>query len=84
MELCYRGVTYACLSKSIPTVETETQARFLGKTYKIRRPIYQPHQEKLNLVYRGVAYSTGNNPASQPESCKPPTYIAKLTRQLGI
>jgi hypothetical protein len=84
MELCYRGVTHSCLSKSIATVETETQARFLGKTYKIRRPIYQPGQDQLNLVYRGVAYSTGNNPAIQPQSCQPSTYIAKLARQLGI
>ena len=84
MKLCYRGVTYSSSSGTVETMETQTTAKFLGKTYQVRRPIYQPHQEKLNLVYRGVAYSTEKNPASQPHPSQPSNYITKLTEQLGI
>ena len=85
MKLCYRGVSHSYLSSTVLTVETETTtAKFLGKTYKVRRPVYQPHREKLNLVYRGVAYSTEKTPSVQLQSPKRSKEVAKLAAQLGI
>ena len=66
MQLPYCGVSHAYSPNTAETVETEVIARFLGQAYKLRRPVYQPYQEKLNLVYRGVAYSTGNLPTTLP------------------
>jgi hypothetical protein len=85
MKLCYRGISHSDLSKTMETVESEATAQFMGKTYKVRRPIYQPHQAKLNLVYRGVAYSTGESldvpPQSSVQMCP---FVAQLTEHLGI
>jgi hypothetical protein len=86
MKLCYRGVGYPYDSSSIEHVETEGNRMFLGKTYRLRQPIYQPKQQTLNLVYRGVAYSIGDDPASQPplQPPQPSKFVAQLSAQLGL
>lgn len=80
MKLVYRGVSYEYLSMTIDTIETEEMGKFLGNNYQVRRPIYQPKQVKLNLVYRGVAYNTDE---TIPVKTKP-IFITKLKEQLGI
>lgn len=86
MKLCYRGVVHTYYSGSIQGAETKETALFLGNTYQVRQPIYQPKQEKLNLVYRGVAYSTGHTPVQQTDIQQPYSskYVSKLSVQLGV
>lgn len=86
MQLCYRGVVYSYNSNSMPSVETAETALFLGKTYRVRQPIYQPGQQTLNLTYRGVAYSIGDRSVSQ-QPLQPPLpseFVTKLSAQLGL
>lgn len=83
-ELIYHGVSHSYFSNTVKTIEMEATAKFLGKTYKIRRPVYQPNQEKLNLVYRGVAYSTDSDSVAQPQPLKQSQFVAKLAAQLRI
>jgi hypothetical protein len=80
MKLVYRGVSYEYSSMIIDTIETEELGKFLGNDYQVRRPIYQPNQVKLNLVYHGIAY---NNDNSKPIKTKP-IFITKLKQQLEI
>lgn len=58
MQLCYRGVFYPRPNHTVETVETDSLATFLGQSYPLRRPIYQPISEKHTLIYRGVPYHT--------------------------
>jgi hypothetical protein len=83
MELCYRGVAYPYVPADVPMVETALSVQFLGKNYRVRRPIYEPRQSKLNLVYRGVAYSTDGSVESASPRQYPP-HIARLSEQLGL
>jgi hypothetical protein len=82
MNLRYRGVSYRHLSSSLETTETETMARFRGTTYKVRCPIYQPNQKKLNLKYRGIALNTVNPALQQPQASEKTPFITKLITQL--
>jgi D-alanyl-D-alanine carboxypeptidase len=86
MRLCYRGVMYSYNSNSTQSVETTETALFLGQTYRVRRPIYQPGQPTLNLVYRGVAYSTGTGSTKQQprQPPRPSEFVTKLLAQLGL
>ncbi len=84
MQMCYRGISHYYLSCSVETKDTQTRAQFRGKTYKVRRPTYEPNQEKLNLVYRGVAYSTSDSTPSTPPSRKRSPFVKKMIAELGI
>jgi hypothetical protein len=85
MKLCYRGVVHSYYSSSVQSVETEEAAMFLGKTYKVRQPIYQPKQQTLNLRYRGVAYHTGHpSTAQQPTQHHASEFVTKLSASLGL
>jgi hypothetical protein len=84
MELRYRSISHESLSPTVKTVETDRTAKFFGQTYSIRRPVYQPYQQKLNLVYRGVAYSTGHASTALPQPSAASHFIAKLAEQIGI
>ena len=90
MLLTYRGQIY---QRTDPLVETEIntvqmtyRAQTFGHTshYLVRSPVYQPYQERLNLVYRGCAYSTRHSSTGLPQSCNSPNFVTKLTEQLGI
>lgn len=84
MELCYRGISHPYLSSTVETVETGITAQFLGQHYRVRRPVYQPCQDKLNLVYRGIAYRTDSEHSTDGELPQAGKFVAKLTEQLGI
>jgi hypothetical protein len=58
----------------------------MGKTYQIRRPIYQPNQEKLDLKYRGIALNINNSPIPEQEHqpVEQSPFVAKLIAQLGF
>jgi hypothetical protein len=80
MELRYRAISHSYRSSTMETVESESTAQFRGEVYKVRRPIYQPYHEKLNLVYRGVAYSTAECLDLQPQSSvQSSPFAAQLT-----
>jgi hypothetical protein len=89
MFLTYRGQVYQRTSSVVKTEPNTVQMTYRGQKLEytshdlVRSPIYQAHQERLNLVYRGCAYSTHNFSAF-PQSCAYPRHITKLTEQLGI
>lgn len=86
MQLQQSGVPRSHLAGSHDALESRVSASLLGKTYQVRRPVYQPYQERLNLTYHGIAYCTGTAPnaSSQAQSRSPSTYVARLVAQLGI
>ncbi len=86
MKLYYGGVVYSCCANSLVKIEAEKSRGFPGKSYRVRQPIYQPGQATLNLVYRGMAYSTGTRPTQQQahQSSVPSEFVAKLSVQLGL
>ncbi|MBE9169918.1 DUF4278 domain-containing protein [Pleurocapsales cyanobacterium LEGE 06147] len=56
MELRYRGISYQPQEALIETIPSNIAARFLGKTYFVRRPL-NPSSPQLGLrKYRGIAY----------------------------
>ena len=56
MELCYRGTTYRVSSTPVNTIESETTARFMGKTYTVRQTSCPVILEPNFYQYRGVIY----------------------------
>lgn len=63
MELRFLGRAYATTDNSIPTVAVPQTARFLGRSYTLRRPAANVRlKSQLNLrKYRGVAYQSQPN-----------------------
>lgn len=59
MELRYRGISYQAQAIEVETIPSDIAAKFLGKTYFIRRSV-NTSSPRLGLrKYRGIAY--GNN-----------------------
>lgn len=57
MKLTHLGNQYTPVTTDIETVETETELRFLGRTFKRRAPkvvLYKFPSD--SLIYRGVNY----------------------------
>ncbi|WP_336654492.1 DUF4278 domain-containing protein [Phormidium sp. CCY1219] len=69
MELTYRGVTYEYTPPTIEMTEGELGGKYRGLDWRFcnqkKNPVQQP---TLELKYRGVAYTTGSQPASAPAS----------------
>lgn len=87
MNLCYSGISCSDNSQDANTPVIKTRNISFGKNYQRRRPIYQPLQETLNFVYRGIAYQTGETEdfsatKSYPEQTEP--FIQKLKIELKI
>ena len=56
MELRFLGQTYSTSNNSVETVAIPCTARFLGKSYTMRRPV-QTFKPQLGLKkYRGISY----------------------------
>ncbi|MCW6036262.1 DUF4278 domain-containing protein [Spirulina subsalsa FACHB-351] len=66
MQLTYRGVAYDYQPAPVDTVETGVTGKYRGLEWRFRNLEKPPVQKPtLDLVYRGVHYSTGtqsNNP----------------------
>jgi hypothetical protein len=57
MKLTHLGASYTPASIDIETVETDTELRFLGRSFKMRAPkIAPPKFPSDYLTYRGVHY----------------------------
>lgn len=56
MELCYRGTTYKLINTPVNSVESNTTARFLGKTYTVRQTNCPIIRQPNFYQYRGVSY----------------------------
>ena len=56
MKLHFLGQAYTTNNDSVPTVTTTQQARFLGQSYTLRRPVAQYKSQLGVRKYRGVAY----------------------------
>lgn len=57
MKLVYRGISYEAQNTLIPTICSEINAKFMGKTYKIKHPLKPVKSLACNRKYRGLAYS---------------------------
>lgn len=64
---------------------------FLNTNYKIRGSVYQTSKERLDLVYKGIAYSIGVKITEETKSnqdanedIKVSFFVEKIRRQLGI
>lgn len=74
MKLMYRGVSYDYQPTVIETTEAEVGGKYRGLDWRFRNLKKAPAQKPtLDLVYRGVAYRTGNaNPVvTQPKVTTP-------------
>ena len=57
MELRFLGQAHTTLDSSVATIPSEHTARFLGRTYSVRRPINAINSASdVSKKYRGVAY----------------------------
>ena len=58
MELRFLGQVYSTNNNSVETIDTENTARFLGRSYTLRRPVQNlQFKSQLGLKkYRGVVY----------------------------
>jgi hypothetical protein len=90
MLLTYRGQIYQHRDQLVETEINTFQMTYRGQTfghtshYLVRSPVYQPYRERLNLVYRGCAYSTEYYSTGSPQHCNSPNFVSKLTENLGI
>lgn len=58
MKLRFLGQAYSASSNSVETVASEHTARFLGRTYTVRRPARAVNSASgISKKYRGVTYS---------------------------
>ncbi|MBE9171385.1 DUF4278 domain-containing protein [Pleurocapsales cyanobacterium LEGE 06147] len=56
MKLRYRGISYQPQEALVEIIPSNIAARFLGKTYVVRRPV-NSFSPRLGLrQYRGIAY----------------------------
>ncbi|MEM7715749.1 MAG: DUF4278 domain-containing protein [Cyanobacteria bacterium P01_A01_bin.68] len=57
MKLRFLGQAYSASSNSVETVASEHTARFLGRTYTVRRPVRAINSTSdMGKKYRGIAY----------------------------
>lgn len=57
MKLRFLGQAYSATNSSVETIASEHTARFLGRTYTVRRPIDTINSASgISKKYRGVAY----------------------------
>ena len=57
MKLRFLGQAYSASSNSVETVASEHTARFLGRTYTLRRPVRSINSASdISKKYRGVPY----------------------------
>jgi hypothetical protein len=56
MELRYRGISYQSQEALVKTIPSNIAAKFLGKTYFIRRPLNLSSPQLGLRKYRGIAY----------------------------
>lgn len=70
MELTYRGVNYEYNPPQVDMQSTGEVGQYRGLEWRFRNPQKVPVlQPNLNLIYRGVAYQTGQaEPVSTPVS----------------
>lgn len=67
MKLTYRGVSYEYTPPTVEMTEGELVGQYRGLDWRFcnlkKAPVHQP---TLDLMYRGVAYSTGKIPVTAP------------------
>ena len=57
MKLRFLGQAYTTFDNSVETIPSEYTARFLGRTYTVRRPVRANNSvSSISKKYRGVAY----------------------------
>ncbi|MDJ0902496.1 MAG: DUF4278 domain-containing protein [Xenococcus sp. MO_188.B8] len=57
MKLSFLGQVYSTANNSVETIPSEYTARFLGRTYTLRRPVQTVNSTcGIGKKYRGVAY----------------------------
>ena len=57
MKLRFLGQPYNTFDTSVETIASEHTARFLGRTYTVRRPVRAINSTSdMSKKYRGIAY----------------------------
>jgi Domain of unknown function (DUF4278) len=56
MKLRFLGQAYSTSNNSVETIPSEDTARFLGRTYTLRRPVQTVNSFSGIRKYRGIAY----------------------------
>ena len=56
MKLHFLGQTYSANNDRVETTATEYTARFLGRSYTVRRPVQNVNSQLGVRKYRGVVY----------------------------
>ena len=56
MKLRFLGQAYSTSNNSVETIPSEHTARFLGRTYTLRRPVQTVNSPSGIRKYRGIAY----------------------------
>ena len=57
MKLRFLGQTYTTFDNSVETISSENTARFLGRTYTLRRPVHAiKSASSISKKYRGIPY----------------------------
>lgn len=57
MKLRFLGQAYSKTNDQVETIASEHTARFLGRTYTLRRPVQTTNSSSgISKKYRGIAY----------------------------
>ena len=56
MQLCYRGAKYQARTNFVNSVESNINARFLGRIYTLRQTHHQTSLDSDLYKYRGIVY----------------------------
>lgn len=67
MQLKYRGVNYEYTPPQVTAKSTDLVGKYRGLEWRFRAATSPVQQPTVDLVYRGVAYQTGQQPVTMPE-----------------
>ena len=82
MKLTYRGTQYDFTPTQVELETTETKGIYRGLEWRFRKPKKNAVQQpSLKLMYRGVAYQTGN---VETEEVVPQKAIASETEGFSV
>jgi len=87
--LTYRGIQYDYVPPAVRTEATDVVAKYRGWNYHCTQAVNPPAQPARDLLYRGVAYHTGNDNAAPAvtmaaavDAAPPTVSVAEMSRAL--
>ncbi len=87
--LTYRGIQYDYVPPAVRAEATDVVAKYRGWNYHCTKAVNPPAQPARDLLYRGVAYHTGNDNggpavtlAATHDAPQPAVSLSELSRAL--